>query len=194
VLRSSYACGAAWSRAGREGFFVGGVGRRRIRTSSGLVEFSLRQVTCPDCSCTWCPFSGAPGLAPYQRVLEELERCLICGVVDLSYRKSVQLAGEWLGGTVSPGRLHAAVQRLGAEVEFTEQGLLETLVADGTKVKAGQRERGEDISIAFQIGERRLVNGRAAVRRRVVGFGMGKGPLAGESGDGLRPQARGDGC
>jgi hypothetical protein len=148
---------------------------RKIHTSSGVVEFALRQVTCPDCRCTWCPFPGALGLAPYQRVLEELEKRLISAVIDLSYGKSTKLAGEWLGGTLSPVRLHAAVQRLGARVEFTEQGPLETLVADGTKVRAGERERGEDISIAFQIQERSVENGRAAVQKRIVGFGMGRG-------------------
>jgi hypothetical protein len=80
-----------------------------------------------------------------------------------------------LGGTLSPVRLHAAVQRLGERVEFTESGPLQTLIADGTKVPAGPSQRGEDISIALQIQGRSHKQGRAAVDKRVVGFGIGWG-------------------
>lgn len=149
--------------------------RRRVRTSVGRLEFDLRQVTCRWCRKTWCPFAERLGLEPRQRVLEELLRRLVDWVTELSYQKTSSLGGEWLGSTVSPRRLHREVQERGAAVEFTEQGPLETLVADGTKVPAGGKERGEDVSLAFQIRGRTRRNGRPAVDKRVVGFGIGWG-------------------
>jgi hypothetical protein len=67
-------CGVVCSGAGA--VLRRGTRPRKVHTSSGVVEFALRQVTCPACRVTWCPFLGQLGLAPYQRVIEELEqRC-----------------------------------------------------------------------------------------------------------------------
>lgn len=149
--------------------------KRRVRTSVGRLEFNLRQVTCRSCAGTWCPFAQRLGLKPRQRVVEELLRRLVDWATELSYAKSSRLGEECLGATVSPRRIHREVQERGAAVEFTEQGSVETLVADGTKVPAGRTPRGEDVSLAFQIRGRRMSNGRPAVDKRVVGFGIGWG-------------------
>lgn len=141
----------------------------------GRIEFGLRQVTCPDCQRTWCPFGERLGLRPRQRVLEELLRRLVDWVTELSYEKTTKIGGEWLGATVSPRTLHAEVQRRGEALEFTEASPLGTVVADGTKVPAGERLRGEDLSVAFQLQGRRTENGRPAVDKRVIGIGVGTG-------------------
>src|SRR5689334_14571744 len=47
---------------------------RKLKTSSGVLVFELRQLTCGDCRRTWSPFLGWLGLEPRQRVSEELER------------------------------------------------------------------------------------------------------------------------
>lgn len=149
--------------------------RRRVRTSLGRLEFDLRQVTCRWCRTTWCPFVERLGLRPRQRVLEELLRRLVDWVTELSYAKGSRVGKECLGATASPRRIHQEVQERGAAVEFTERGPLETVVADGTKVPAGGKPRGEDVSVAFQILGRRTENNRPVVDKRVVGFGIGWG-------------------
>jgi len=149
--------------------------RRRVRSSLGRIEFGLRQVTCSDCHRTWCPFTERLGLRPRQRVLEELLRRLVDWVTELSYEKTTRMGGEWLGATVSPRTLHAEVQRRGAMLEFTEAEPLGTVVADGTKVPAGARLRGEELSVAFQLQGRRAENGRPVVDKRVIGIGVGVG-------------------
>ncbi|HZD05981.1 MAG TPA: hypothetical protein VE173_13805, partial [Longimicrobiales bacterium] len=166
-------CGVVES--GPEGVLKRGRRRRRVRTSVGRVAFHLRQVTCRWCRKTWCPFGERLGLKPRQRVLEELLRRLVDWATELSYAKSSRLGEECLGATASPRRIHEEVQERGEDVEFTEHGPLETLVADGTKVPAGPKPRGEDVSLAFQIRGRRIKNGRPAVDKRVVGFGIGWG-------------------
>lgn len=166
-------CGVVES--GPEAVLKRGRRRRRVRTSVGRLEFDLRQVTCQSCRRTWCPFTERLGLKPRQRVLEELLRRLVDWATELSYAKTSRLGRECLGATASPRRIHREVQERGAAVEFTEQGPVETLVADGTKVPAGRKPRGEDVSLAFQIRGRRINNGRPAVEKRVVGFGIGWG-------------------
>lgn len=152
-----------------------GVRKRGVCTSLGRIAFDLRQVTCPDCRRTWCPFLQLLGIEPRQRVLDELLKRLVDWVSELSYEKTTRVAGEWLGATVSPRTLHRAVQRKGEAVVFTETPPVRTLVADGTKVPAGERLRGEDLSVAFQLQGRDERHGRRAVRKRVIGFGVGSG-------------------
>jgi hypothetical protein len=166
-------CGVV--EAGAEAVLKRGRRRRRVCTSVGRLEFDLRQVTCRSCGKTWCPFGERLGLKPRQRVSEELLRRLVDWATELSYAKSSRLGEECLGATASPRRIHQEVQERGEDVEFTEHGPVETLVADGTKVPAGRKPRGEDVSLAFQIRGRRLENRRPVVEKRVVGFGIGWG-------------------
>jgi hypothetical protein len=168
-----YGCGVIHSGPGS--VLRRGSRARQVKTSSGTLRFRLRQVTCRDCGKTWSPYPELLGLAPRQRVIEELERRLVDWVTELSYRKTSRLAGQWLGERLSARQLHRLVQRRGAEVSFTRAGPVETVVADGTKVLAGHRQRGENIVLALQIEARRTRHGRAAVRKRLLGFGIGPG-------------------
>jgi len=61
---------------------------RKLKTSSGILVFSLRQFTCGDCRRTWSPFMESLGLRPRQRVSEELERQLVEAVTEYSYAKT----------------------------------------------------------------------------------------------------------
>src|SRR5687767_4092095 len=45
-----------------------GVRARQLKTSSGILQFALKQLTCRDCLRTWSPFARLLGLAPRQRV------------------------------------------------------------------------------------------------------------------------------
>jgi hypothetical protein len=168
-----HGCGVVSS--GRRAVLRRGSRPRKVRTSSGPVRFKLRQVTCPECRKTWSPFPELLGLKPGQRILEEFTKRLVDWVTELSYAKTCRLSREWLGDAPSPRTLHEHVQRYGEAVEFTEAGPLEVLVGDGTKVPAGSKPRGEDLTVAFQIQHRTRENGRPAVQKRVVGLGIGDG-------------------
>src|SRR5215213_9605206 len=61
---------------------------RQLMTSSGLLLFTLKQLTCRDCGRTWSPFAPLLGLVPRQRIAEELVRKMVEVVTELSYAKT----------------------------------------------------------------------------------------------------------
>jgi hypothetical protein len=149
---------------------------RKLKTSSGVLEFALKQVTCRDCRRTWSPFGQMLGLAPRQRIAEELERKLVECVTDLPYGKTCRLAEAWLGASVSPKTLHRCVQERGSRVCFTPAAEPTKVVqADGTKVPAGKSERGMEVRFSFQILGRHKEGGRTVVEKRIAGWGVGPG-------------------
>lgn len=149
--------------------------KRTLRTSSGPLIFALKQLTCRDCRRTWSPFGQLLGLAPRQRIAEELVRKVTECVTELSYAKTCDLADAWLGASVTPRTLHRFVQERGARLCFTPAEPTRVVVADGTKVPAGPSERGTDVRLSFQIQERYAEHGRVVVQKRIAGWGMGPG-------------------
>jgi hypothetical protein len=149
---------------------------RKLKTSSGVLIFRLRQITCRACRATWSPFAEWMGLKPRQRVSEELERKLVEWVTELSYAKTCRIAGEWLGASVSDRTLHACVQRRGSQVRFTPAPACRVALADGTKVPAGPGERGCEIRFSLQILGREEHHGRSRVLKRISGWSVGAGP------------------
>jgi hypothetical protein len=148
---------------------------RRLKTSSGVLVFDLRQLTCGDCGRTWSPFAQWLGLKPRQRVAEELERKLVEWVTQLSYAKTSGIAGEWLGATLSPRTLHRCVQQRGEQVRFTPATECAVALADGTKVPAGTSERGCEIRFCLQLLGRERRHGRSRVQKRIAGWSVGAG-------------------
>jgi len=148
---------------------------RKLKTSSGLLVFELRQITCGDCRRTWSPFAEWLGLKPRQRVSEELERKLVEWVTESSYAKTCAIGGAWLGETLSPKTLHRFVQQRGSQVRFTPAVECAVALADGTKVPAGPSERGCEIRFSLQILGRDEHHGRSRVLKRIAGWSVGAG-------------------
>lgn len=148
---------------------------RQMRTSSGLLVFALKQLTCRHCRRTWSPFGRLLGLVPRQRIAEELVRKMTECVTELPYGKTCELANAWLGASVTPKTLHRFVQERGARLRFTPAEPTEVVVADGTRVPAGSSERGVDVRLSFQILGRHEEHGRTVVEKRIAGWGMGPG-------------------
>jgi hypothetical protein len=149
---------------------------RKLKTSSGVLVFDLRQLTCGDCRRTWSPFADWLGLKPRQRVAEELERKLVEWVTEYSYAKTCAIGGAWLGGTLSPKTLHRVVQQRGSQVRFTPAAECRVALADGTKVPAGKGARGCEIRFSLQILGRDEHHGRSRVLKRIAGWSVGAGP------------------
>lgn len=146
---------------------------RRLRTSSGDIAFRLLQVTCRDCGKTWSPYAELLGLAPRQRIAEELERKLVEAVTNLSYAKTSRLGAAWMGSGLSPRTLHRCVQARGRKVQFTPASECKVVLADGTKVPAGRRLFGTDVRVSFQILGRSKEHGRSVIQKRIAGWSIG---------------------
>ena len=147
--------------------------KRRLRISSGVLCFVLRQLTCRACGSTWSPFPELLGLRERQRIAQELERKLVEAVTNQSYAKTCALADAWLGSSVSPRTLHRCVQERGSRVVFTPVAGCEVAMADGTKVPAAKSRYGTDVRVAFQILGRTLEHGRARTVKRIAGWSVG---------------------
>src|SRR5688500_22733 len=148
---------------------------RQMKTSTGVLRFALRQLTCRDCRRTWSPFGALLGLAPRQRVAQELVRKLVECVTELPYGKTCGLAAAWLGASLSPKTLHGYVQELGSNVRFPPAPATAAVLADGTKVPAGPSERGMEVRFSFQILGRHEENGRTVVEKRIAGWSVSTG-------------------
>ena len=157
---------------GESGLVRRGSRARKLKTSTGVLQFRLHQVTCC-CKRTWSPFADWLGLKPRQRFSEELARKLTQWVTEFPYAKTCAVGGEWLGATLSPKSLHAEVQRRGAAVCFTPAPECAVVEADGTKVPAGPNPRGVDVWLSLQILGRTKEHGRNKVIKRIAGWGMG---------------------
>lgn len=152
-----------------------GTRTRKLKTSSGELVFRLQQVTCRDCGATWSPFPELLGLAPRQRIADELERKLVEAVTNQSYAKTAELGARWLGVEVSPRTLHRRVQKRGRALRFTPAPDCRVAVADGTKVPAGRSHHGTDVRLSLQLLERVDEQGRTVIQKRIGGWGIGPG-------------------
>jgi Transposase, Mutator family len=171
------ACGVL--HTGADGWVRRGTRTRSVRTSSGEVEIALLQVTCEHCGKTCAPCMDALGLERRQRVTPELKRKLIERVFDVSYHKSVRTARDCMGVSVSASTLHGYVQEQAQRVKLTPEPGCETVIADGTRVRAGERLRGgkpvehEDLRLAFQLVGRSEQGKRKVAHLRLIGIGVG---------------------
>jgi hypothetical protein len=163
-------------RAGEGTLLRRGSRPRKLKTSIGVLEFGLHQLTCRDCRRTWSPFAHWLGLKPRQRVSEELQRKLVEWVTEFPYAKTCAIGAEWLGATLTPKTLHRVVQERGAQVCFTPATECAVALADGTKVPAGRSERGCEVRFTLQLLGREKKHGRSRVLKRIAGWSVGPGP------------------
>jgi hypothetical protein len=159
---------------GPGGWVRRGTRERGVTTSSGRMQLALLQVTCRDCSKTRVAGEEALGLEPRQRVSTELKRRLVERVFATSYKRSAEVGRSCMGVDLSPTTLHRFVQESAEKLELTPVSGCETVVADGTKVRAGERSKLEDVRMAFQVIDRVREGNRPRARMRLLGLEVGR--------------------
>lgn len=164
------ACGVVH---GPHGWVQRGTRRRRLKTLFGEVQLDLLQVTCGACGSTRAAAAQALGLAPGERMSQALEQCALERVFTLSYRRSVQAIVSCAGVRLSASTLHRRVQRRGRQLQLTPDPVARVVLADGTKVRAGDRAALEELRMAVQVLGREKVGGRTRARLRLLGLEVG---------------------
>lgn len=155
--------------AARTGFKRRGKRYRKLKTSIGIVRFSLLQVTCEDCNKTFSPFPDLLGIKSCHRLSRELE-CKIADLVkDFSYAKTATLTNKLFDLNLSPHTIHKMIQHYGAEAEIIEDFThISHLQTDSTKINASINERGIDVHLALSIGASEKKNGRTFRHKKLV--------------------------
>lgn len=146
---------------------------RTVKSSSGKTTFALLQVTCRDCGKTWAPCGPALGLESRQRVTTELKRKAVERVYETSYSRSVRTLRDCTGVSLSPSTLHGYVQEAASRVVLAPDPQAEIVLADGTKVRAGERVEHEELRLAFQICGRSQRGKRKRAHLRLLGLEVG---------------------
>lgn len=168
-------CGCGVVHAGRTGWVRRGRRIRVLQTLAGSLVLPLVQMTCRACGRTRAPYAETLGLVTRERYAAELRRTLIERVYEMSYSRSTRLARELWGVRLSASTLHGFVQSAGRGVELTPRRGPALLLADGTKVRAGDRAAQEDLRLAFQLLGRSREGGRTRADLRLVGLAAGLG-------------------
>ena len=168
-------CTACGLVQGRQGWTIRGQRLRRLKTLVGEVSLPLVQVTCGACGRTRAPGAEALGLAAGGRMAPQLEQRALERVYETSYRRSAQALQACAGVKISASTLHRLVQRRGAALQLRADPAAAVVLADGTKVRAGERVELEELRMALQLLGREEVGGRPRARLRLLGLEVGPG-------------------
>lgn len=170
-----WACPKCGSRLG---FARRGSRPRRLRSSLGVVDFELRQVTCLACAgagihTTFSPFPELLGLPARARVSEELIRKGVDVATRLSYQQAGEVTEVMTGQRLSATTIHKEVQKRAQDVVFTVPTEAPILLLDSTKVKAGDKKNGIDINLALAINQVSPDGKRRVLDKTLVAMGTG---------------------
>jgi hypothetical protein len=152
----------------------GSRGRVLRKTSLGRLAFQLRQVTCQRCGATFAPFAEQLDLTPYQVSTTEFRARAAEAVCQVSYQRGARMVSQApLVASISATAVHTWVQQEGAKVTFdAEEAEGRSLLLDGTKVKAGRKERGAPLHLGMALSGRTTHRGRAQLVKHVVAVGV----------------------
>lgn len=149
--------------------------RERLRTGVGDVAFDLLQVTCQQCEATFSPFVTLLGLEPWQQSTTELQAHVAAQPIEQSYEKAMKtLEQNPTISTVSLMTAHRWVQQKGQQVVLVPPADLEeaTFLFDGTKVTAGENDRGVTARLGLAVLGRYQEHGRPRLKVKPLTFGV----------------------
>lgn len=158
----------------RSSFVRRGTRPRKLKTSEGIIEFSLYQVTCKSCRKTFSPFPQILGLKPRTRISTEFEEKIVKLALNNSYSKTSEYIETLTHSTIS----HTASRNISLRVSdgislMHEKNKFDSILIDGTKVKSGSKERGSEIRLALAPIKKINKNGRSYTEKTLIAFSMG---------------------
>lgn len=146
---------------------------RKIKTSVGTLEFPLYQVTC-DCGKTFSPFLELLDIEGSRRISEEFKRKVVETAVEIPYGKTACLINSLTFGHISRYQAHRIVQQKGGKIQISpEQSQVKVLLQDSTGVKAGEKQKGENLNLAIGVNSAVQKGERVCACKELVAFGVG---------------------
>lgn len=159
----------------RSSFVRRGTRPRKLKTSEGIIKFSLYQVTCKSCRKTFSPFPQILGLKPRTRISTEFEEKIVKLALDNSYEKTSKYIEEFTNTTISHTASRNITLRVSDSISIdNEIHEFDSILIDGTKVKSGSKDRGSEIHLALAPVNVVDKNGRKYNEKRVLAFSIGK--------------------
>ena len=147
--------------------------RRKIHSSSGIIEFYLYRVTCKACNSTFCPFGQILGIEPRIRITKEFDEKILMLASNTSYNKTSKTIDLLLNEKISSTTVRNKVNTIAESIKISpSQDTYETILLDGTKVNANASERGIDIHLALAPTGTELVNGRRYNNKQLIGLSV----------------------
>lgn len=145
---------------------------RKIKTSVGTLPFPLYQVTC-ECGKTFSPFTELLAIEGNRRISEEFKRKIVETAVEIPYGKTARLIQSLTFGQISCYQAHRIVQEKGRHIDITpEPSEVNVLLQDSTKVKAGEKERGENLNLAIGVNGLVQKGQRVSAEKELIAFGV----------------------
>lgn len=159
----------------RSSFVRRGRRPRKLKTSEGVIKFSLYQVTCKSCSKTFSPFPQLLGLKPRTRISTEFEEKIVKLALDNSYDKTSKYIEEFTATTISHTASRNITLRASDNISINHDiNEFDSILIDGTKVKSGSQKRGSEIHLALAPIKRIDKQGRPYNEKAILAFSIGQ--------------------
>lgn len=157
----------------RSEFVRRGKRARKIRSSTGCIEFFLYRVTCKACNSTFCPFSQMLGIEPRMRITKEFDEKILKLASNVSYEKTSSYINILIDEKVSATTVRSKINTIAKKIDITPlTNKYDTVLLDGTKVNASEAPRGVDIHLALAPTERINKYGRIYNCKQLIGLSV----------------------
>jgi hypothetical protein len=146
---------------------------RVLATSRGKLAVNVIQVRCKACGRTFRPLNQALGLPTYKRFLEEMSRKAAFLGTQVSFARAAGILRELTQGRISNEGVRRMVAQQASRLRLPNPSPGQTVLVDSTKVKAGQKERGEPVYLAVTAEPGPLRYGRPTCKKQLVHLHVG---------------------
>lgn len=147
---------------------------RKLKTSEGIIEFNLYQVTCKSCQRTFSPFPQLLGLKVRARISTEFEEKIVELALNNSYSKTSEYINLFTNSTISHTATREIMSRVSDNITLEQESTeFDTILIDGTNVKSGVKERESEIHLAISPIKTTIKNGITYTEKKLVAFSIG---------------------
>lgn len=159
----------------RSSFVRRGSRARKLKSSSGTIEFNLFQVTCSSCTKTFSPFPQVLGLKPRARTSSEFEEKILSIVLNNSYSKTSDTIDLLTNESISHTSIHSLVSRASNLMNLEhKQSHFKEVIVDSTKVKTAHSSRGSDIQLVLAPMTKTVRYNRVINNKKLLYIGVNK--------------------